>query len=193
MEKLGHVCLTALNKPSTCSQKNLKERDLLTVVGTTIRRHIDAVTDLEKRVKAVWESESADRKHTLKLQIAAAEREFTRSEALHDGLYRSLVDGIVTRQEYNTMKENYRTLCGECAEHLDTLKRQREELERYSPVNPMFTGVRRFQSVEDLSEEVIHSLIARIDVSDNSELHITFNYQDEFKALKRFAPEVTAV
>ena len=91
------------------------------------------------------------------------------------------------------MKENYRTLCGECEEHLDTLKRQREELERYSPVNPMFTEVRKFQSVEDLSDGLIHSLIARIDVSDNNELHITFNYQDEFKALKRFASEVTAV
>ena len=189
----SYICLTALNKPSACSQKNLKERDLLAVVGTAIRRHIDAVTDLEKHVKSVWESESADRKHTLGLQIATAERELTHNQALHDGLYQSLVDGIVTRQEYTAMKENYRTLCGECEEHLDALKRQREELERYSPVNPMFTEVRKFQSVEDLSEGVIHSLISRIDVSDNSELHITFNYQDEFKALKRFASEVKAV
>lgn len=185
----SYICLTALNKPSACSQKNLKERELLEVVGTAIRRHIDAVTDLEKRVKAIWEAESADRKHTLESQITAAERELTRSQALYDGLYQSLVDGIVTRQEYTAMKGNYRALCDECAEHLDTLKRQRKELERYSPVNPMFTEIRKFQSIEGLSEELIHALIARIEVSDNSELHIRFNYQDEFAALTRFTGE----
>ena len=185
----SYLCLTALNKPSACSQKNLKERELLEVVGTAIRRHIDAVTDLEKRVKAIWEAESAGRKHTLELQITAAERELTRSRALHDGLYQSLVDGIVTRQEYAAMKENYRTLCDECVEHLDTLKQQQKELERYSPVNPMFAEVRKFQSMEGLSKELIHTLIARIEVSGNGELHITFNYQDEFEALTRFVAE----
>lgn len=87
------------------------------------------------------------------------------------------------------MKGNYRILCDECAEHLDSLKRQRKELERYSPVNPMFTEIRKFQSIEGLSEELIHALIARIEVSDNSELHIRFNYQDEFEALTRFTGE----
>lgn len=43
----------SLNKPSACSPKNLKERELMEVVGTAIRHHIDAVTDLEKRVKAI--------------------------------------------------------------------------------------------------------------------------------------------
>ena len=103
---------------------------------------------------------------------------------------REVIDmDIVTRQEYTAMKGNYRALCDECAEHLDTLKRQRKELERYSPVNPMFTEIRKFQSIEGLSEELIHALIARIEVSDNSELHIRFNYQDEFAALTRFTGE----
>jgi len=185
----SYICLTALNKPSACSQKNLKERELLEVVGTAVQRHIDAVTDLEKRVKMIWEAESVDRKHTLESQISAAERELTRSQALYDGLYQSLVDGIVTCQEYTAMKENYRTLCDECAGHLDTLKRQRKELERYSPVNHMFTEIRKFQNIEGLSEELIHALVARIEVSDNSELHIIFNYQDEFEALTHFAAE----
>jgi DNA invertase Pin-like site-specific DNA recombinase len=185
----SYLCLTSLNKSSACSPKNLKERELLEIVGTAIRRHIDAVTDLEKRVKVIWEAEYAARKHTLESQITAAERELTRSQALYDGLYQSLVDGIVTRQEYTAMKRNYRTLCDECAEHLDTLKRQHKELERCSPVNPMFAEIRKFQSIEGLPEELIHALITRIEVSDNSELHITFNYQDEFEALTHFIAE----
>lgn len=137
----------------------------------------------------MWEAESANRKHTLESQIAAAEGELAHSQALYDGLYQSLVDGIITCQEYTAMKENYRILCDECRERLDTLKRQRKELERYSPVNPMFSEIRKFQSIEGLSEKLIHTLIARIEVSDNSELYIIFNYQDEFEALTRFAVE----
>jgi hypothetical protein len=53
----------------------------------------------------------------------------------------------------------------------------------------MFAEIRKFQSIEGLLEELIHALITRIEVSDNSELHITFNYQDEFEALTHFIAE----
>lgn len=159
----------------------------------TAKAHIDVVTDLEKRVRAIWEAGAADKKHTLKLQIAAAERELTRSQTLYDGLYQSLVDGIVTRYKFISMKENYRKLCEECEEKLNALKQEWKELERYSPVNPMFTEVQKFQSTEGLSEELIHALIKRIEVSDNSELSITFNYQDEFEALALFAKGATDI
>ena len=99
------------------------------------------------------------------------------------------MDGIVTREEYTDMKANYRTLCDECAEHLGNLRRQHKELDRYSPVNPMLAEIRKFRGIEGLSDELIHALIARIEVSDNSELHIIFNYQDEFDALTHFAAE----
>ena len=189
----SYICPTAVNKPSACSPKNLKEDEPLEVVGVSVRRHIDAVTDLEKRVMAIWEAGAADKKHTLKLQIAAAERELTRSQTLYDGLYQSLVDGIVTRYEFISMKKNYRKLCEECEEKLNTLKQEWKELERYSPVNPMFTEVQKFQSTEGLSEELIHALIKRIEVSDNSELSITFNYQDEFEALALFTKGVADI
>jgi len=189
----SYICPTVVNKPSACSPKNLKEDELIEVVGVSIRCHIDAVTDLEKSVRAIWEAGAADKKYTLKLQIAAAERELTRSQTLYDGLYQNLVDNVISRQEYAAMKENYRKLYDECAEHLDSLKDELEDFSRYSPANPMFAEIKKFQSVEGLSEELIHALIARIEVSDNSELHIIFNYQDEFEALTRFAAEAADI
>ena len=187
------ICLTALNKPSACSRKNLMERELFEVVSDSLRCHLEIVAELEDRIKTIWEAKVADSKHSLDLQIEAVERELTRNRALHDGLYQSLVDGIMTRQEYTAMKENYGALCRGSEERLETLKCQRNEQERFSPLNPMFTALRKFQGVEGLSEELIHALIARIEFGGGNRLNIMFTYQDEFEALKRFASEVTAV
>lgn len=58
-------------------------------------------------------------------------------------------------------------------------------MERYGPDNPMFAVCRNYQGAE-LSEELIHTLIASIKVYDNDRLEIKLVYQDEFLELSRF-------
>lgn len=107
------------------------------------------------------------------------------SKKLLDGLYQDLTENLISRDEYTSMKAHYREQCAEYGRQADKLEGEKRSLERYGPDNPMFAVCRNYQGAE-LSEELIHTLIASIKVYDNDRLEIKLVYQDEFLELSRF-------
>lgn len=134
----------------------------------------------------MWEDRTADERRTVKAEIAAVERELSRCQALHDSLYQRLVEGILTRQEYSTLKSRYQTRSSELSERLEQLKVQSAELTRCGPDNPMLTAYRALQNVDVLTEDLIHTVISRIEVHEDNRLDIFLAYQDEFQTLTHF-------
>lgn len=187
------LCLTALNDPGACSRKNLSERELLEVVSDSVRCHMAAVTELEARIQAAWEKTLAGQKQALARQIATARRELVHTQALYDGLYQNLVDGVLTRGEYLSLKTRYQAQCEEKGAAVNTLQERETQAERCSPENPMFQVLRGFQSGGDLSAELLRSLISRIEYGGRGDLRIQFTYQDEFEALSQMMERTASV
>lgn len=188
----SYLCPRSLQKAMSCTPKNLMEKELLAAVANTLRSHMDAVAALEVCIAAVWEEKTADRRNTLNQEAAAAEQELARCKMLLDGLYPNLVNGMISRQEYTSLKERYLVRRDKAAAHWEELNARRRELERYSPANPMFEAHRMLRGAEELSERLIHDLIARIEVHDSNRLDIKLVYQDEFLMLTRFVEGVSA-
>ena len=111
------------------------------------------------------------------------------SQNLLEGLYQNLVEGLLTREEYPSMKAHYQKRYDDATRRLEDLNTQLQQLERYSPSNPMFAVCRTLRDTEGLSEELIHRMIARIEVHDENCLDIKMFYQDEVEALLRFLRE----
>lgn len=187
----SYLCPKSLQKAAVCTPKNLMERELLAAVSDMLRGHIDAIAALDIYVNEIWKEKTAARRNELSQDIAAAERELSRYKTLLDGLYPSLVSGIISRQEYSALKDRYQTHHSESASHLEELNARWKELDRYGPSNPMFTAARMFYGAGELSEELIHAMIARIEVRDGNRLDIALVYGDEYIKLTRFAEEAS--
>ncbi len=87
------------------------------------------------------------------------------------------------------MKGHYQERCDDATLRLANLNAQLQQLERYSPSNPMFAVCRTLRNTEGLTDELIHLLVARIEVHDGNRLDIKLVYQDEVEALLRFLRE----
>ena len=185
----SYQCVTSQKLPDACTPKNLMESDLLPIVSDTIRQHLNTVAALEKRVSEEYAVVSGEKRRTLNQQIARVKQEMTRSQTLLDGLYPHLVEGMLTREEYLSMKGGYQEQYAAAALRLEEQETQLRQLERYGPSNPMFSICRTLQNTDTLSEELIHLLIARIEVHDGNCLDIKLVYQDEVDALLRFLEE----
>lgn len=185
----SYLCPKYLQKVGACTPKNLMERELLTAVSDVLRSHIDAVTALETYVAEIWEKKTSGMRSALCQDTAAAEGEASRYKTLLDGLYPSLVSGVISRQEYGALKERYQTCHGEAVTRLEKLKAKQKEMERCGPSNPMFAAIHMFDDAGELSEELIHALIARIEVRDGNLLDIKLMYGDEYAKLTRFIEE----
>lgn len=182
----SYLCPKSLQKAKECTPKNLMERELLAVVSDTIHSHMDAVAALEVCISAVWETKTAESRKSLNREREEAEQELSRCTAFLDGLYPNLVSGVISRQEYASLKERYLARSSAAEARLEELKVKQRELMRYSPANPMFEAHRMLRGATELSEDLIHTLIARIEVHDDNRLNIKLVYQDEFLALTRF-------
>ena len=188
----NYLCMTSIKKTGACTPKNLMEKDLLAVVTDSVRCYIEAITELESRIQKIWQEKQAAVNQQSTAQLSAVQQEIIRLQSLHDGLYQNLIDGIINRQEYLAMKERYQNLLTEANHRLDALNAEQKEAARYAPDNPLFSLKRELQEGYVLSAELVNALIARIDVGDNDRIHITFNYQDEFEALRKYAEETEA-
>ena len=183
----SYLCPRWVQKGDACTPKNLLEKELLAIVTDTIRKHMDAVTELESRVGAMWTEKTAGKCRAVKAEITAAQRELSRCQSLHDGLYQRLVEGVITRQEYTALKGRYQKRFDEITEQLERLEAKCAELDRCGPDNPMFAAYRTLQSADALTEELIHTVISRIEVHEGNRMDITLAYQDDFLMLSRFA------
>lgn len=182
----SYLCPKYLQKAGACTPKNLLERELLTVVSDVLRNHIDAVETLETYVAEVWDKKTSAMWNALSQDVTAAEGEVSRYKTLLDGLYPSLVSGVISRQEYGALKERYQTCHGEAVTRLEELKAKQKEMERCGPSNPMFAAAHMFDDAGELSEELIHALIAWIEVRDGNLLDIKLMYGDEYAKLTCF-------
>ena len=165
------------------------ESELLAVVSSAVHRHMDTIAALEKRVSKEYASASREKRRTLDRQIAQVKQEQSRSQTLLDGLYQNLVDGMLTREEYLSMKGHYQERFDDATLRLADLGAQLQQLERYGPSNPMFAVCQTLRNTEGLTEELIHLLVSRIEVHDGNRLDIKLVYQDEVEALLRFLRE----
>lgn len=187
----SYLCPTTLQVKGACTPKNLKEQKLLDVVRDTIRSHLNAVSELDRRVSEIWEEKTAAIRADVSRKIAEVEHQLSRTMTLMEGLYQRLVDGIITRDEYFELKKHYQDQYCETKEHHQALKSREDEILRCGPGNSMFSVCRPQYEVSELSEELVHALIARIDVHDSNRLDIKLVYQDEFLAVARFLEGVT--
>ena len=187
----NYLCVTSVKKAGACTPKNLKETKLLEVVEATIRCHLDAVAELEQRTLQVWNEKTAARRVAIDRQMAEEERRLSRNMTLLEGLYAQLVEGVIDRDEYLSMKEHYQKEYLKTKERYDALNNEAQDLLRCGPANPMFEACRPFYQAEMLTEDLLQALIARITVYDNDRLDIELVYRDEFLKVASFLEEVT--
>ena len=157
----------------------------------TIRCHLKAVAELERRSLQVWDEKTADRRMSIERQMAEEERCLSRNMTLLEGLYAQLVDGVIERDEYLSMKAHYQAEYLKAKERYDALKGEAQDLLYCGPANPMFEACRPFYQVESLAEDLMQALIAKITVYDGSRLDIQLVYQDEFLRVADFLEGVS--
>ena len=188
----NYLCVTSVKKAGACTPKNLKETKLADIVEATIRCHLDAVAELEQRTLQVWDEKTAVWRTSIERQMAEEERRLSRNMTLLEGLYAQLVDGVIERDEYLSMKEHYQSEYIKAKVRYDALKGEAQDLLHCGPANPMFEACRPFYHAKMLTEDLIQALIARITVYDNDRLDIELVYQDEFLKVASFLEGVTA-
>ncbi|MDE7245706.1 MAG: recombinase family protein [Oscillospiraceae bacterium] len=104
-----YICRTRAENLSSCSKKNFHETKLKEILWDLLQCEISLAGDLAELVRQYNHSAGAvSRENTLKREIASAQQVLDRAEMLHDSLFQSYHDKLMTEQEYTEMRTHYR-------------------------------------------------------------------------------------
>ena len=161
----------------------LREQDLIQCVLESIKGHIAGVASLES-VLTVSDGRKAAQAlaHQLGHQIEDNERQLTKISNFKSSLYENMVSGLLSKDDYKTLKAKYTADETRLREAIAALEIERNNaLDGKAERLRWMEHFRKFQGLEELDRRTMVNLVRSIRVLSKTELDITFNYQAEYE------------
>ena len=105
---------------------------------------------------------------------------------LYDSLYQNYVDKLMTEQEYIEMKRKYQADMERAKARLAELEQRKQDRRSQTVQNIWLTTYSRFRDETELTEEMTHALLERVEIGAGRQISVTLRYQDEYRALVEF-------
>lgn len=114
-------------------------------------------------------------------QLDKKRSEHERLQKLLMSLYESLADGIIDRDEYARLKQNYAGRCAECEKQMDALQETLTQIKEYGGGHREWMAqFRKHLNITELERSIVVALIDRILIYRDNRVEVRFRFADEF-------------
>ena len=156
------------------------------ILWAALQYEIKLCVDTQKRMDEYSHSPATVRRNgVLERQILHARQELARTKSLYDNLYPSYVDRLMDEREYMELKRQYRREIELAQAEIAKFEHQLAEQKRQTVNNPWLKAFSGFQEEKELTDELAHALIERVEVHSDNRLEIKLKYRDEYEELAR--------
>ena len=179
-----HYYYCPTGKKKGCANPTmLKESTLIDCVRESLKAYICNVASLETMLTSIDQSrinQALVKEYTD--HITDNERRLAQVMELKARLYESLVEGILTKEEYTSYKTKYAKQTEDIKAAIAALKEKLTDvLENRSERNRWISHFTQFESLETLDRKALIHMVQSIQVISKTELNIRFTYEDEYK------------
>lgn len=176
-----YVC-SAHKQDKSCSSHGIRDKALEEVVLGTVRQYIRDVIDLDDLLSmtdtAPLRTAEAQK---VQRQLDKKRSEHERLQKLLMSLYENLADGIIDRDEYARLKQNYSGRAAECEKQMDALQESLVQIKEHGGEHrEWMTRFRKYQNIMELERSIAVALIDRILIYKDNRVEVHFRFEDEF-------------
>ena len=176
-----YVC-SAHKQDKSCSSHGIRDKALEEVVLGTVRQYIRDVIDLDDLLSmtdtAPLRTAEAQK---VQRQLDKKRSEHERLQKLLMSLYENLADGIIDRDEYARLKQNYSGRAAECEKQMDALQESLVQIKEHGGEHrEWMTRFRKHQNITELERSIAVALIDRILIYKDNRVEVHFRFEDEF-------------
>jgi len=177
-------------KKRGCHMPAIKEAELTGCALGIVKSHIDNVASLEAMLSGI-DQDRLNREQVKRYtgRIGSSEKRLEQINGFKASLYENLVGGVLSKEEFLTLKNKYSDEARQVGETIANLQRDLDDvMENRSGKNQWMEHFKRFSSMEELDRKAVIQLIQSICIIDKNNIEISFNYQSEFdKAMSMLA------
>lgn len=179
-----YMCSGNKRDKDSCTTHNIKCELVEKVVLATVQAHISMAIDIDnamKRVEALdWEKREIRK---IDAQISAMELDVEKFNNIKMELYEDLKSDLITKEEYHSFKNDYDIRIQSIRQQIASLVSQRNAVEGgLTSVQGWFAQFRKYENIEKLTRLTIVSLIERVEINENKDIHVKFRHADQFTA-----------
>lgn len=179
------ICPSHAADPVSCPKKNLQESELVAILWDVLQKQFELVDGVLKQLQHNVSPGLEQKNLALIREIEDADKELRRIQFLYSSLYQMYVDKVLTEREYMELKRQYREDEEQAQKKLDDLKQKQRLRVEQTERNPWLITCTRFKGETQLTEEMVHALIERVEISVDNQFSITLRYQDEYRLLSQ--------
>ena len=178
------ICQTHSDDLNACPKKYIHETELKEVLWVTLKKQLELAADLEKKAQQYVRSQNAMvKKQAFAQEMATAQKALERAQTLYDSLYQNYVDRLMTELEYVEMKHRYRAEVEQAKARIKDIEQRRQSDSKRVEKNTWLMAFTQFKDTTELTDELAHTLIERVEVDANNNVSVLLRYQDEYQAL----------
>lgn len=179
-----YVCSANKKNKNVCDSHSISEEQLNEAILITIQKQIQAVADIEQLLLDMPEN-NYEKMQLAKMdeRIQLNEEEIEKCRRLQLALYEDLREGLIDKEEYMYLKEEYRRRKRDAEESNRFLrKEQKQILDAQQDSEMWMQEFVKQLNIETVTRQIAIQLIERIQVYKGGRIKIVFKYQDKFEA-----------
>lgn len=187
-----YICL-ANKKKKECSSHSMALDLLHEKLLNAVRLHISLVVETDELLKRIGSRAVMEKKiRRLDILIENKVDELELQQDFRMKLYEHMTEGIITREEFFTMKQIYTSKIAKTEEILKSLKQERDEAVNASSMDcSWMERFKKNRNVDVLDRELAVTLIDRIEVFDDKRIEVSFNFNNELQQLREYLEKST--
>jgi ElaB/YqjD/DUF883 family membrane-anchored ribosome-binding protein len=168
-----------------CRVKSISEVDILDSTLSSVRVQVEAAADLAAVIERLNKVKGTkNRKQDLAKQMSTLQNEIKRLTNLKAALFESYADNLLSEDEYIYSKGRYAKQIDEAKARLERLQDESVmKNETLTPQNKWLQAFKRFTDQNELSHEMVRTLISRVVVVAPHEYDFVWNFKSDFDAL----------
>lgn len=164
----------------TCTGVTVREDVLFDAIMCVIRKEADTLLGKNRCLQKKSPKLDAKRKATSE-QITALKQDVDKNQGYLKGLYENLSRGIVSLEDYTSMKASYTAKIQAVMEKITALEYEQKDLDAQAKkFSSLANSVKHLPKVAPLTADLVERLIERIDLRSDKNFKITFRFENEF-------------
>ena len=176
-----YVCSENKRDKTACAPHRLRDSQLEVIILDSLKQHIREVVDMGELLSmtdtAPLRTAEAQK---VQRQLDKKREEYEKLQKLLMSLYENLADGIIDRDEYTRLKQNFTLRADEAEKQMDALQETLVSIREHGTETGWMEQFKRHQGITALDRAVVVALIDKILIHDGNAIEIIYRWQDEF-------------
>lgn len=186
-----YVCSANKADRSVCSKHSIREDVLEKAVLATIQQQIAVILDMDLAMQQIealsWEKAEIKK---IDANIEYQNQIIEKNNALRLGVYEDLRAGILTKDEFLTLKDEFAARIDAAKRLIDQLVSDKSGIQHgLSKQQSWLSQFRKYKNISEITRIVVVNLIERINIFEDSEIEVVFRQRDQFADIMSFLKE----